>query len=233
MADALSTAVAELREANPGMGVKKLCGLVKKHSPELASVGAKQIRQAIADLEAAKAGGDGEAAAQSAAAADVLTAVSAPKAAAKKPEPEPEPAPAPEPDPEPVDEDPVSEDADEEKIAPLANRPPTGPRPRSALKTRGTNGNGETGKGKGIEFRSEEELVMEFDIPDTGNMNPTPPRMRGNAQRAQQSEPLSRSQPSNFPGERFPLFFAPSMSHHILSRPRHSCFFTPRFWGHF
>lgn len=62
MADALSTAVAELREANPGMGVKKLCGLVKKHSPELASVGAKQIRQAIADLEAAKAGGEGEAA---------------------------------------------------------------------------------------------------------------------------------------------------------------------------
>ena len=195
MAD-LKAAVAELREANPGMGVKKLVGLVKKHSPELASVGAKQIRQAIADLETAKAAGGAEAEPAPA----VADAVSAPKPAAKKekkpePEPAPVPEPVPEPEPEPVIEDPVSEDADEEKIVQLANRPPPGPRPRSALKSRGTNGNGETGKGKGIEFRSEEELVMEFDIPDTGNMNPTPPRMRGNAQRAQQSESCALQQP--------------------------------------
>jgi hypothetical protein len=56
MDEQLLEAVAEVRRANPSMGVKKLCALVKKQSPELSGVGAKQIRDAIAKLEADTAG---------------------------------------------------------------------------------------------------------------------------------------------------------------------------------
>ena len=45
----LRVVVATLRDENPGMGVKKLVGLTKKHSTALASVGAREIRQAMKD----------------------------------------------------------------------------------------------------------------------------------------------------------------------------------------
>ena len=61
----LQAAVAAVRAAQPGLGVKKLCAEVKK-DPRFAGFGAKEIRQAVAALE---------------------------KQAAPEPEPEPEPEP--------------------------------------------------------------------------------------------------------------------------------------------
>ena len=46
----LRTAVVEVTRQNPGMGVKKLVALVKQSSPDLAGVGAKEVRQMIAEL---------------------------------------------------------------------------------------------------------------------------------------------------------------------------------------
>ena len=61
------------------------------------------------------------------------------------------------------------------------------PRPRSALKTRGTNGNapGSSGKATGIRFA--EQLLDVRDIEAVGNCTPTPPRTRPPAMRRQQS----------------------------------------------
>ena len=42
--------VAKVVSLNPGMGVKKLVALVKQSSPDLAGVGAKEVRQMIAEL---------------------------------------------------------------------------------------------------------------------------------------------------------------------------------------
>jgi len=46
----LRNAVLEVTRENPGMGVKKMVALIKQHSPELSSVGAKEVRQMIAVL---------------------------------------------------------------------------------------------------------------------------------------------------------------------------------------
>ena len=72
----LRDAVAKAKLENPGLGVKKLVALVKNSSPELAKVGAKEVRQVLAEL-----------------ASSLETATPKPKQSV---EPEIEPQPAPE-----------------------------------------------------------------------------------------------------------------------------------------
>lgn len=163
----LRDAVAKAKLENPGLGVKKLVALVKNSSPELAKVGAKEVRQVLAEL-----------------ASSLETATPKPKQSV---EPEIEPQPAPEASAVPEE---VKENVD--SAAGVAVAPPVAstqlpPRPRSALKTRGTNGNapGSSGKTEGIRFA--EQLLDVRDIEAVGNCTPTPPRTRPAAMRRQQS----------------------------------------------
>eukprot|EP01043_Picozoa_sp_COSAG02_P063864 COSAG02_NODE_9173_length_2303_cov_0.982305_1_plen_341_part_00 len=168
--EGLHDAVAKAKRENPGLGVKKLVALVKNSSPDLAKVGAKEVRQVLAEL-----------------ASGLDTATSEPKQSI---EPDIEPQPAPEAATAPEE---VKENVDTaEQPAGVAVPPPVAstqlpPRPRSALKARGTNGNapGSSGKAAGIRFA--EQLLDVRDIEAVGNCTPTPPRTRPAAMRRQQS----------------------------------------------
>lgn len=179
----LRDAVAKAKLENPNMGVKKLVALVKKSSPGLAKIGAKEVRQALALLDQAAPSEPSECAEQEVvpalatfvAAASVEEAKSAGVCGTELALEEPVPPPKTEKDPE----EPVP--------PPVTHSSELPPRPRSALKSRGTNGNapGSSGKTEGIQFS--EQLLEVRDIEPIGNCTPTPARTRGPAMRQQQS----------------------------------------------
>ena len=167
----LRDAVAKAKRENPEMGVKKLVALVKKNSPSLAKFGAKEVRQVLADLSTEETDG-----------------VSAPSQSAE-PQPAPEAAPT---STAATDQTEAKENVGDagQHARKAVERPVSAllpPRPRSALKTRGTNGNapGSSGKAEGIRFA--EQLLEVCEIEAVGNCTPTPPRTRGPAMRQQQS----------------------------------------------
>jgi hypothetical protein len=163
----LRDAVAKAKRENPGLGVKKLVALVKNSSPDLAKVGAKEVRKVLAEL------------------AETATS-SANESAEPEIEPDPEAATSAT-APEEVKENVDAADRPAGIVVPPVVSTQLPPRPRSALKTRGTNGNapGSSGKAEGIRFA--EQLLDVCDIEAVGNCNPTPPRTRPPAMRRQQS----------------------------------------------
>ena len=126
----LRDAVAAVKLENPTMGVKKLVALVKKQSAELASVGAKEVRKVLAELEEAKASPPAEISAEPAPEPSSEEAA-APAAAAASVGSEAEEAPA---GPAPTEPPPATAAA---AAAASAKLPP---RPRSALKPSSTAG---------------------------------------------------------------------------------------------
>ena len=167
----LRDAVAKAKRENPEMGVKKLVALVKKSSPGLAKFGAKEVRQVLAALAAGET--DGPAERSQSAEPQPAPEAAAPSTAADQAEAKEDVGEAEQPARKAVVERPVS-----------AQLPP---RPRSALKTRGTNGNAPDSSGKLEGIRFAEQLLDVCEIEAVGNCTPTPPRTRGPAMRQQQS----------------------------------------------